>query len=160
MNIEQKIESIIEPTITDLGLEIVKLTFLNDESNTLQILLDRINRTPIDVDDCAKASRAVSAILDVEDPITKEYVLEVSSPGIDRPLTKLEHFDRFVGFDVKVEITEMIDNRKRFRGILKGTEGSDIIVTIDNEDYKVPFDMLLKAKLVLTDELVAASKQK
>lgn len=159
MNIEKKIETIIEPTITDLGLEIVKVSFINDERNTLQILLERLDRDNIGVDDCAKASRAVSAILDVEDPISSEYVLEVSSPGIARPLTKLEHFDRFAGHEAKLETTEMMNGRKRFRGTLKGIKDNKVLINVENEEFQISIDSLLKAKLVLTDELIKANKE-
>ncbi len=159
MNLEQKIESIIEPVLLDMDIEIVKIAFLNDEKNTLQILIENTNRKAIDIDRIARASRAISASIDVEDPITKEYVLEVSSPGIDRPLTKLNHFERFAGYEAKVELANLIDNRKRFRGILKGISEENLLIEVDGEDFELPFDEVSKAKLVLTDKLIKDSKE-
>jgi ribosome maturation factor RimP len=111
------------------------------------------------VDDCAEVSRAVAAILDVEDPIDSAYTLEVSSPGIDRPLTRLSDFDRFAGFEVRVETSLPIDGRRRFRGRLLGTRGTDIAMVCEDNEITLPFADLQKAKLVLTDELIAASRR-
>jgi len=108
------------------------------------------------VDDCAKISSAVSAILDVEDPIDGEYTLEVSSPGIDRPLTRLKDFDTWNGHEAKMETADLIDGRKRFKGPLRGTEGDEVLIEITAEGtIGLKFDWLVDAKLVLTDELIA-----
>ena len=108
------------------------------------------------VDDCADLSRAISPILDEEDPIEGNYSLEVSSPGLDRPLVKLSDYDRFKGFEAKVETSVLLNGRKRFSGRLKGTEGGDVVLTTDGEDVKIPFTDVVKAKLLLTDELIEA----
>jgi len=101
----------------------------------------------------------VSAVLDVEDPIEREYTLEVSSPGIDRPLTRLEDFDRWEGHEARLETAELIDGRKRFRGVLAGTEGTEVLIELDDPKIGgtigLEFDWLADAKLVLTDELIA-----
>ena len=110
------------------------------------------------VDDCADLSRAISALLDVEDPIVGTYTLEVSSPGIDRPLTRIKDFERFAGFEAKVETQRPIGGRKRFRGKLIGIDGGQVRLHVDGVDVDVPYDEIAKARLVLTDELLAAAK--
>ena len=111
----------------------------------------------IEVDDCARISRAVSAVLDVEDPIGGEYTLEVSSPGIDRPLTRLKDFERYTGYEVRLETSEMIDGRKRFRGVLGGVEDGEVLLEIPEGTIGLSFDLVSDAKLILTDELIAES---
>jgi len=112
----------------------------------------------IEVDDCGEISTAVSAVLDVEDPIVEAYTLEVSSPGIDRPLTRLKDFDQWAGYVAKIETTELIDGRRRFKGTLAGTEGDEVLITLDDQAEEITiglkFDWLSDAKLVLTDELI------
>ena len=108
----------------------------------------------IEVDECADISNAVSAVLDVEDPILDAYTLEVSSPGIDRPLTRLKDFDTFEGYEAKLETAELIDGRKRFKGELGGVEGSEVLINIAEGTVGLQFDWLTQAKLVLTDELI------
>lgn len=155
---ENRVAELIAPVIADLGFELVRVKLLqgaSGRSQTLQIMAERPDGT-MNVDGCAKISRAVSALLDVEDPIRGEYVLEVSSPGIDRPLVRLQDFDKYAGFVAKVETSEPIDGRRRFRGLLKGIEGSNILLEGDDVVYTIAFDTIEKAKLVLTDELIAA----
>ena len=112
----------------------------------------------IEVDDCATISTAVSALLDVEDPILDAYTLEVSSPGIDRPLTRLKDFDQWEGNEAKIETEELIDGRRRFKGELRGTEGDEVLIEIEDQGEAVTiglkFEWLTDAKLVLTDELI------
>jgi ribosome maturation factor RimP len=111
------------------------------------------------VDDCAAISTAVSAVLDVEDPIEENYVLEVSSPGIDRPLTRLKDFDMWVDYEARLETTELIDGRRRFKGTLQGTEGDEVLIEIEEGGESLTiglkFDWLSDAKLILTDDLIA-----
>jgi ribosome maturation factor RimP len=113
----------------------------------------------IEVDDCATISTAVSAVLDVEDPIEENYVLEVSSPGIDRPLTRLKDFDMWLDYEARIETTELIDGRRRFKGTLQGTEGDEVLIEIEEGGQPLTiglkFDWLSDAKLILTDELIA-----
>ena len=117
-------------------------------------MIERQDHKNLVVDDCAAVSRAVSAILDEKDPIDGEYSLEVSSPGVDRPLTKPEHFKRFVGYETKIETDEAVDGRKRFRGKIVSVKENNIInFVMNNKEYSIPFDVITKAKLVLTDEL-------
>ena len=112
----------------------------------------------MNVEDCARISRDISTILDAEDPISDPYTLEVSSPGIDRPLVKLQDFTRFAGFEARLDTRVAIVDRKRFRGILRDVVGETIIIAVDGENYEIPFGDILRAKLVLTDELIAASQ--
>jgi ribosome maturation factor RimP len=156
--IDRRLADIVTPTIEGLGFELVRLRLQGGKTATLQIMADRPDGG-IDVDDCAAISTAVSAVLDVEDPIDENYHLEVSSPGIDRPLTRLKDFDAWEGYEVKIETSEQIDGRRRFKGVLRGTEGDEVLIEIENNGEEVviglQFDWLSDAKLVLTDELIA-----
>ncbi|MEO1408056.1 MAG: ribosome maturation factor RimP, partial [Pseudomonadota bacterium] len=120
---------------------------------TLQIMAERPDGG-IEVDECADISTAVSATLDVEDPITDAYNLEVSSPGIDRPLTRLKDFEDFEGHEAKLETSELIDGRKRFKGMLAGVEADEVLINVEEGTIGLKFDWLSEAKLVLTDELI------
>ena len=158
MDVISKITHIIEPTVQDMGYELVRIITIGTVNPTVQIMIDRKDGENITVDDCAAVSRAVSALLDEKDPIDGRYNLEVSSPGLDRPLTKLEHFARFAGFDAKIETDEAIDGRKRFKGkIVRTEDNGDIVMATDTEEFAVPFAAVAKAKLLLTDELLAAA---
>ncbi len=154
---DRRLAEIVTPTIEGLGYELVRLRLMRgNKSTTLQIMAD----TPdggIEVDDCAKISQAVSAVLDVEDPLEGEYALEVSSPGIDRPLTRLKDFENFEGYEVKLQTSELIDGRKRFSGTLRGVEDGEVLIEIAEGIIGLQFDWLADAKLVLTDELIAES---
>lgn len=130
------------------------------QNPTLQIMIEPADLSMLTVDDCAKVSRAVSKILDEKDPIAGEYTLEVSSPGIDRPLTKPDHFVRFAGFDVKIETLSPVDGRKRFKGkVVSVDENSVINFDMDGVNYAIPFEVVTKAKLILTDELLAQAAE-
>jgi ribosome maturation factor RimP len=111
------------------------------------------------VDDCAEISRSVSALLDVVDPITGSYMLEISSPGIDRPLVRAEDYDRFSGFEARIELSRPLDGRKRFRGRLLGTITGAVRLVTDSGEVRIPLDAVLRAKLVLTDDLLAAARR-
>jgi ribosome maturation factor RimP len=111
----------------------------------------------MEVEDCAELSHALSAALDVEDPISGEYTLEVSSPGIDRPLTRLDDFARWAGYEARLEAGEPIEGRRRFKGTLTGLEGETVLIRTAEGPARVPFDGLADAKLVLTDALIAES---
>ncbi len=148
---------IITPVIEDMGYELVRVRLMGGETKTLQIMADK-PEGGIEVDACAEISTAVSATLDVEDPLEDAYTLEVSSPGIDRPLTRLKDFDIWSGYETKLETTEMIDGRRRFKGEIQGTEGNEVLIEIEENGAPVTiglqFDWLSDAKLVLTDELI------
>jgi ribosome maturation factor RimP len=153
--IDRRIAGLIEPVLTDMGFELVRLRVMGGKSPTLQIMAQRPDGT-IEVDDCAAISTAVSALLDVEDPIAEAYTLEVSSPGIDRPLTRLADFDRWTGHEARIETEELIDGRRRFKGQLAGTEGDEVLIALDDSDVTIglKFDWISDAKLVLTDDLI------
>ncbi|WP_448192089.1 ribosome maturation factor RimP [Azospirillum sp. sgz301742] len=152
-----RIEQIIAPSVEALGYEIVRVLLLGGQRPTLQIMAERSDGAPMTVEDCADISRSVSALLDVEDPIAGAYTLEVSSPGLDRPLTRLKDFERFAGFTAKLETRLAIDGRKRFKGTLTGIEGDDVLLDSEIGPTRVPFDNVLRAKLVITDELLRAA---
>lgn len=154
--IDRRLAAVVQPTIEGLGYELVRLRLMGGKRNTLQIMAERPEGW-IEVDDCARISRAVSAVLDVEDPIGGEYVLEVSSPGIDRPLTRMKDFERYEGYEVKIETAEAIDGRKRFKGVLAGVQDGEVLIEIPEGVIGLDFDLLADAKLVLTDELIAES---
>ena len=155
--IDRRIAEIIAPVIEDMGYELVRVRLMTGKSATLPVMAQRPDGT-IEVDDCAQISTAISAVLDVEDPIVDAYTLEVSSPGIDRPLTRLKDFGLWDGYVAKIETTEMIDGRRRFKGILAGTEEDEVLITIEEGGEELTiglkFDWLSDAKLVLTDELI------
>lgn len=151
--IDRRLAEIVTPAIEGLGFELVRIRLMGGLTKTLQIMADR-PEGGIDVDDCGKISTAVSAVLDVEDPIEDAYHLEVSSPGIDRPLTRLKDFDLWDGYEARIETSEMIDGRKRFKGLLRGTEGDEVLIEIEEGTIGLKFDWLADAKLVLTDELI------
>lgn len=148
------LEDLITPVVEKQGYELVRVLTMGGETHpTLQVMIDTLNGKSITVDDCAKVSRALSEVLDEKDPIKEKYSLEVSSPGLDRPLTKLTHFENYIGYDVKLETEEKIENRKRFKGKISKVVGQDIVLTDEKEEYTIPFAAINKAKLVITDEL-------
>ena len=152
--IDRRMAAIVGPVIQDMGYELVRVRLMGGKSKTLQIMADR-PEGGIEVEDCAKISTAVSAVLDVEGPLDDAYTLEVSSPGIDRPLTRMKDFDAWAGYEAKIETTELIDGRRRFRGVLAGTEEDEVLLEIEEGTIGLKFDWLSDAKLVLTDELIA-----
>ncbi|MEM9783474.1 MAG: ribosome maturation factor RimP [Pseudomonadota bacterium] len=154
--IDQRLAEIIDPTVQAMGYGLVRLRLMGGKRSTLQIMAERPDGT-MEVEDCARLSRAVSAVLDVEDPIQGAYTLEVSSPGIDRPLTRLEDFDRWEGFEARLETDELIEGRKRFKGILAGVEDGEVLVEIEEGTIGLDFGWLAEAKLVLTDDLITES---
>jgi ribosome maturation factor RimP len=157
---------LIEPSVKALGFRLVQVRMMGGEQRkTLQIMAEPSDlEREMDVDDCAEVSRAVSAILDVEDPIAGAYVLEVSSPGLDRPLVTEEDYIRFAGHEARIELRRQIDGRRHYTGILQGAkEGvADIVVNgaNDGEVVHVPLNEVERAKLRLTDGLVEAALKK
>jgi len=150
---DERVAQIITPVIEDMGFELVRIRLMGGEMKTLQIMADK-PQGGIEVDDCADISNAVSAVLDVEDPISDAYNLEVSSPGIDRPLTRLKDFEMFEGYEAKLETHDMIDGRRRFKGELAGVEGTEVLINVEEGTIGLEFDWLSDAKLVLTDDLI------
>lgn len=152
----EEIAALVTPIVEELGLEVVRISMLAQHGKTLQIMLERKDRSPITVDDCADASRAISPALDVADMIPDAFHLEVSSPGIDRPLLKLADYERFAGFDAKVEVKPEQPGRKRYRGKLAGIEDMIILVEDETETHRIDYRTIQKGKLILTDELIHA----
>ncbi len=151
--IDRRMAEIITPVIEDMGFELVRVRLMSGKETTLQIMADK-PEGGIEVDDLALINQALSAVLDVEDPILDEYTLEVSSPGIDRPLTRLKDFDAFEGYEAKLETEELIDGRRRFKGQLAGVEDDEVLINVAEGTVGLKFDWLTDAKLVLTDELI------
>jgi ribosome maturation factor RimP len=147
---------LLDPVAEAAGYDIVRLRLTGgDHRRTLQIMAERADGTML-VEDCTALSRAVSEVLDAADPIRGEYALEVSSPGIDRPLTRLKDFATYAGFDARLELDRLVENRKRFKGRLAGVEDGQVRIDLEGEDETalVPFAWISEAKLVITDELM------
>jgi ribosome maturation factor RimP len=155
-----QLTELIEPVVEAAGFELVRVALIDGPTLTLQVMLEDPATGQMLVDDCARVSRRLSALLDEVDPIESEYMLEVSSPGIDRPLTRLKDYDRWAGHLAKVELAEGIEmngaERKRFQGSLGGTRGDSILVEVDGlGEVALPFAAIRTAKLLLTDRLIA-----
>jgi len=153
-----RIAAIIEPALEDRGFRLVRVAISGREGKTVQVMAERSNGT-MTIEDCEAVSREISALLDVHDPIAGAYRLEVSSPGIDRPLVRPSDFEDWAGHEAKIELAEPIDGRKRFRGKLEGFEGGEVRVEVDLGDagrqvIGLPVGLVAEAKLVLTDELI------
>lgn len=159
MELEKRVEALIQPTLEAMGYEVVRVLLSGKRSPTLQIMAEPANGGPMTVDDCAEISRAVSAVLDVEDPIEGAYQLEVSSPGLDRPLTRPRDFERYAGFEARIETQRLIDGRKRFKGRLDGLDGDEVLIEAEGTPFRIPLAEVHRAKLVLTDELIAAHEE-
>jgi ribosome maturation factor RimP len=153
------IARLIEPSLEAMGYHLVRVVITSGRRATLQVMVERADEAPMTVEDCAVVSRSLSAVLDVADPIAGAYDLEVSSPGIDRPLVRLSDFDRFAGHEAKIELSGPRDGRKRFRGTLLGTRGEAIRLLTAAGETQLPFAAVARAKLVLTDALLAAHRQ-
>ena len=157
-----RVAAIVEPVIEDLGFNLVRVRVTGTNGCTVQIMAERPDGT-MSVDDCETVSRALSPVLDLEDPIDREYYLEVSSPGIDRPLVRASDFDRWTGHDAKIELDPPLDGRKRFRGIIRGVENGAVVVELpdvkegDDRIARLPLTSLGEAHLVLTDDLIRES---
>jgi ribosome maturation factor RimP len=151
------IEAAIEPQVAALGFALVRVKFFGGRRQVLQVMIERADGSDVNVDDCAAVSRALSPVLDVFDPIAGAYALEVSSPGIDRPLTRAGDFVRYAGFEAKVELEENRNGRRRFKGVLLGlNDGASAVLDVDGETVTFPLTDIQSAKLVLTDALIAA----
>ena len=152
------IAQMIEPSLAAMGYRLVRVVVTSGRRATLQIMAERSDEVPMTVDDCALISRSVSALLDVADPIAGAYTLGVSSPGIDRPLVRPEDYDRFRGFEARIELAQAIGGRKRFRGRLLGTAGGEVRLAAESGETRLPLAAVARARLVITDDLIAASR--
>ena len=150
---DKKLAELLNPILEDLGFEMVRVRLSNGNPSTLQIMADRLDGQ-IGVDELAEINTSVRTILDVEDPIPENYTLEISSPGIDRPLTRKKDFDSFQGFEAKVETTELIDGRRRFRGVLAGVNNDEVLINLEEGTIGLKFTWLSDARLVLSDDLI------
>ena len=152
----QVVEAMIAPALSGMGYDVVRVKMIGAARPTLQIMAERLDACGMTVEDCAAISRAISAILDVEDPIYSAYTLEVSSPGLDRPLVQPDDFERFAGLEAKIELRCELDGRRRYRGVLAGC-ADDVVTIVTEEGAKaLPYAEIDNAKLIITDELLAA----
>ncbi|MCB1390171.1 MAG: ribosome maturation factor RimP, partial [Rhodobacteraceae bacterium] len=154
--IDRRLAEIVQPAVEAAGFELVRIRLMSGKTRTLQIMADRAEGG-IEIDELGEITTVVGAVLDVEDPLEEAYVLEVSSPGIDRPLTRLKDFETWAGHEARLETDELIDGRRRFKGVLQGVEDGEILIEIEDHGDPVTiglqFGWLSDAKLVLTDEL-------
>ena len=153
------LERLIEPELRRLGYDLVRVMMIGGASDpTLQVMAERPDTRQLDIADCEKISRELSQVLDLADPIEGSYRLEVSSPGIDRPLTRLSDYDDWSGHEARVHLAEARGGRKNFTGMLQGTEGEQVLIqTRDGEAHALSFHEIASAKLVLTDKLIQAT---
>ncbi len=154
-----RIESLMTPSLEAMGYRVVRVAFIGGARRaTLQVMAERQDGAAMTVEDCATLSRSLSALLDVADPIASSYLLEVSSPGIDRPLVRREDYLRFAGHEAKIELSAPRDGRRRFKGRLAGLDGDDVKLEADGESVRLPLSSIARAKLVLTDELISSHR--
>jgi ribosome maturation factor RimP len=152
------IAQIIEPSLAAMGYGLVRVAMTSGHRATLQVMVERLDDLPMTLDDCTQISRSVSSLLDVADPIAGGYLLEISSPGIDRPLVRKEDYERFSGCEARIELTAPLDGRRRFRGRLLGTAGGVVRLLTEAGEARLPLDTVARAKLVLTDDLIARGR--
>jgi ribosome maturation factor RimP len=158
---DQRLLDLLDPVAQAAGYELVRLRLMGGaERRRLQIMAENADGEMV-IEDCAKLSRALSEVLDAADPISGEYVLEVSSPGVDRPLTRKKDFEAYEGYEAKIELDRLAEGRKRFRGVLAGVDGDNIALDLEGEAETtlVPLAWIVEAKLVLTDELMKRGAQ-
>jgi ribosome maturation factor RimP len=161
--LEARIAAIVEPVANDLGYSLVRVKVTPENGCTLQIMAEDENGR-FTIADCERLSKDLSPVLDVEDPIDREYHLEVSSPGIDRPLVRARDFQRFIGHEARIELADPIDGRKRFRGLIAAADADSATITLPdapagtNADHRLPLTSLSEAKLIMTDALIDAAR--
>jgi len=155
--LEGRLAGIVAPTLADMGYELVRVAVLGRERPTVQIMADRADGSQISVEDCAAISHAVGAVLDVEDPVPGTWTLEVSSAGIDRPLTRRRDWNRFAGHLARVELAVPVNGRKRLSGTVLGADETHARLLTDAGEVALPLADIHRAKLVLTDDLIAAT---
>ncbi len=158
--LDARIADLVAPTIEHLGYELVRVQVSGKERPTVQVMADRADGAPFTVEDCEQISHAIGAVLDVADPIKAEWMLEVSSPGIDRPLTRTKDFERFAGHLATVELAIPLEGRKRFRGTVLGADATHARLRLDEGgEVALPRDSIRRARLVLTDALIEFTSQ-
>lgn len=159
MGLPGRIERLIQPSVEALGFEIVRVQLTGYKRRRLQVMIERLDGKAVMLEDCAEISRDISAVLDVENPMEGAFALEVSSPGIDRPLVRRGDFERFSGYETKVEMKRPIYGQRKFKGRLIGLKGEDVQVLVDGEPVSLPYQDIQKAKLVMSDELLVPSEE-
>jgi|TARA_B110000305_G_scaffold239421_1_gene307209 ribosome maturation factor RimP len=157
---EEKIASIVEPLIENMGYQLVRIKMIGGDHNILQIMAEKEDGTLV-ISDCSKISRVLSPVMDIEDLISDKYRLEVSSPGIDRPLVRIIDFERNIGLEAKIELREILADRKNFRGLIEGTQDNEVLLKMEIDGYDerqiigIPFEKISLAKLIMTDDLIS-----
>ena len=161
-NIDERIFAIVDPVAKDMGLNIVRIRVQSGRKKTIQVMAERISDGLLGISECEKLSRELTAILDVEDPIHDPFILEVSSPGLERPLTSLQDFENYVGYTARVDLDRMVEGRKRFRGVIAGVYGSNEDFEVDDESKsaQIQFEWMSEPKLLITDKLIKEGKDK
>lgn len=159
MELSERVQHLIEPAIGEMGFDIVRVQISGQKKLSMQVMVEHKDGQGMTVDDCAAVSRAISALLDVEDPVKDAYTLEISSPGIDRPLVRVGDFQRFEGFQAKIETARPLDGRRRFKGVLLGVDGDTVRMMVDGEEVGFYHPDIYRAKLILTDDLIAAVEE-
>jgi len=154
-----RVAQMIEPSLAAMGYRLVRVIITAGRRARLQVMAERLDGLSITHDDCAEISRSISALLDITDPIPGAYTLEISSPAIDRPLVHAEDYDRFIGFEAKIELAVPLDGRKRFRGRLAGIGEGVLHLLTDSGEACLPLKGIARAKLILTDDLIARSQR-
>lgn len=145
----KQLEDILRPVVEGLGYEFWGIEFRSQgHQSRLRVFIDAADDDGISIDDCEKVSRQISGVMDVEDPIQSEYTLEVSSPGMDRPLFRLEQYQNFVGYQVQLKLRMAFEGRRKFQGLIKGVEGDEVVILVDDHEYLLPFDSIEKANIV------------
>ena len=157
---EEQLETLLTPILDAMGYDMVRLQISGSKRPIMQVMAERRDGVAMTVEDCAEISRAISAVLDVEDPFDTAYSLEVSSPGIDRPLVRAQDYERFEGFQARVELREPVQGQRRFKGQLAGFKDGKILLNQEGTTVELPLVQVQRAKLILTDELIAATTRK
>jgi Uncharacterized protein conserved in bacteria len=147
MDLVTRIRDLIEPALNEMGLTTVEVLLAGRGRLKLEITIERQDETPLSMEECVKANREISTLLDVEDPIDRSYVLEVSSPGLERPLVQPKDFKRFVGEKIKVKVHEFVGERKKFTGILKSAHDEGVVIIVDDQEISLAYDEIQRAKL-------------
>lgn len=158
---DARLLELLDPVAEAAGYEIVRLRLMGgDHARRLQVMAETPEGEMV-VEDCARLSRTLSEVLDAADPITGEYTLEVSSPGVDRPLTRLKDFENYEGYEARLELDRMAEGRKRFRGMLAGVDGDNVAIDLEGDEATalIPFSWIVEAKLVMTDDLMKRGAQ-
>ena len=152
---EKRVETIITPILKDIGFDLVRVRISGTQQRTLQIMAERLDERTMTVEDCSTISQSLSALLDLENPIQGSYTLEVSSPGLDRPLTRPQDYTRFAGLEAKIELRHTINGRRRFRGRIAGLADDKVNIDLENTRVVISYTDIERAKLILNDELLA-----